>query len=98
MNVDEKTIKQVLLLLKPFKHVIKLIQTGNSPSLYMVLLCFQILKDVMSSYQSLLNYDKANGTNELIENCDETDEDLLYELKGKDTKRKSYVKAVLLIF
>ena len=98
MNVDEKTIKQVLLLLKPFKHVIKLIQTGNSSSLYMVLLCFQTLKDVMSLYQSLLNYDKANGSNELIENCDEKDEDLLYELEDKDTKRKSYVKAVLLIF
>ena len=45
----------------------------------MMLLCFQTLKGVMSSYQSLLNYDKANGSNELIENCDETYEDLSYQ-------------------
>ncbi|CAF2648409.1 unnamed protein product [Rotaria sp. Silwood2] len=89
MNIDEKTIKQILLLLKPFRDVIKLIQTGNSPSLYMVLLCFQTLKDVMSSYQSLLDYDKVHGGDESKEDVDETDEDILDELEGKDTKRNS---------
>ncbi|CAF4211250.1 unnamed protein product [Rotaria sordida] len=82
MNIDEKTIKQILLLLKPFKDVIRLIQTGNSPSLHMVLLCFQTLKDVMSSYQSLLDYDKTHGGDESKEDFDETDEDILDELEG----------------
>ena len=58
----------------------------------------QILKDAMSSYQSLPDYDKTHGGNKSIQDFDETDEDLLYELEGKTTKRKYCVKAIILIF
>lgn len=83
LHVEEKTIKQIILLLKPFKHVIKLIQTGNSPSLHMVLLCAQTLRDVMSSYQSLLKYDENYGDAEQRDRVYEPDEDLTDELEGK---------------
>ncbi|CAM4812822.1 unnamed protein product [Rotaria magnacalcarata] len=80
--IDEKTLKQIILLLKPFKHVIKLIQTGHSPSLYMVLLSIQTLREVMSSYQSLLDYHSANSDEQSTDGSKELDEDLSEELQG----------------
>jgi hypothetical protein len=81
MNVDEKIIKQIILVLKPVKHVVKLIQTGNSPSLFMVLLSVETLRNVMSSYKELINYDIAFNNNGSKEKSDELDEDLLEELE-----------------
>ncbi|CAF4397955.1 unnamed protein product, partial [Rotaria magnacalcarata] len=80
--IDEKTLKQIILLLKPFKHVIKLIQTGHSPSLHMVLLSIQTLREVMSSYQSLLDYHSANSDEQSTDGSKELDEDLSEELEG----------------
>lgn len=78
-------IKQIILLLKPFKHVIKLIQSGCSPSLFMVLLCIQTLKDTMSSYKSLLEYDGLDDDEQSKEGQKQTilDDDLVEELEGK---------------
>lgn len=42
----------------------------------MVLLCAQTLRDVMSSYQSLLNYDENYGDAEQKDRIHEPDEDL----------------------
>ncbi|CAF4214874.1 unnamed protein product, partial [Rotaria magnacalcarata] len=85
--IDEKTLKQIILLLKPFKHVIKLIQTGHSPSLYMVLLSIQTLREVMSSYQSPLDYHSTNSDEQSTDSSKELDEDLSEELEGKDNKK-----------
>ena len=87
MNIDEKRIKQIMLLLRPFRDVMKMIQIGNSPSLHLVLLCTQTLRDVLKSYESLVNYEKSNDNHESGEELDETDEDLLDELQGKSAKK-----------
>ena len=36
-SIDEKIIKQMILLLQSFKHIIKLIESGCSSALFMVL-------------------------------------------------------------
>lgn len=84
MNVDEKTIKQIILVLKPVKHVMKLIQTGNSPSLFMVLLSVETLRDAMSSYKELLNYNGVHDSDGSSDESAEPDDDLLEELEGED--------------
>ncbi|CAF1491119.1 unnamed protein product, partial [Rotaria sordida] len=64
-DLDEITIKQLVLVLKPFKHTMTLIQTGNIPSLHLVLLSTITLKETLSSYKSLINYKKCYcNTNE----------------------------------
>jgi hypothetical protein len=86
-GLDELTIKQLILVLKPFKHTMTLIQTGNHPSLYMVLLSYISLKEALSSYKSLLDYNKLHcdmkennyGIGE-INDGEEDDEE--YELEG----------------
>ncbi|CAF2650109.1 unnamed protein product [Rotaria sp. Silwood2] len=87
MNVNDKIIEQLLLLLKPFQDVIKLIQVGNSPSLHMVLLCTQTLRDVLKSYESLINYNHARDDHQL-EHLDEAQDDILEQLEGKSINRK----------
>ncbi|CAF4252651.1 unnamed protein product [Rotaria sp. Silwood2] len=76
IHVNDKTINQLLLLLKIFQDVIKLIQVRNSPSLHMVLLCIQTLRDVLKCYESLVNYDNSRDNCEL-EQLGETGDDLL---------------------
>jgi hypothetical protein len=98
MNIDEKRIKQIMLLLKPFRDVMKMIQTGNSPSLYLVLLCTQTLRDVLKSYDSLVNYDENHDNHESREELDDTDEDLLDELQGKSDKTKYYMSRNIFLF
>ncbi|CAF3896809.1 unnamed protein product [Rotaria sp. Silwood1] len=83
IDLDEITIKQLVLVLKPFKHTMTLIQTGNIPSLHMVLLSTITLKEALSSYKSLLNYKKCYcNTNENKKDNDKFDEDEEYELEG----------------
>jgi hypothetical protein len=80
-DLSEMTIKQLVLLLKP------LIQTGNQPSLHMVLLCTITLKEALSSYKALLNYKKACcNTDENKNDIDEVDEDEEFELEGSYSK------------
>ncbi|CAF3828855.1 unnamed protein product [Rotaria sp. Silwood1] len=81
-SIDEKIIKQIILLLQPFKHVIKVIKTECSPSLYMVLLSIQTLKDAMSSYRALLDYNLADGGERSREGSPVLDDDLVDELQG----------------
>jgi hypothetical protein len=86
-DLSEMTIKQLVLLLKPFKHIMTLIQTGNQPSLHMVLLCTITLKEALSSYKALLNYKKACcNTDENKIDIDEVDEDEEFELEGSYSK------------
>lgn len=86
MNVDEKTIKQIILVLKPVKHVMKLIQTGNSPSLFMVLLSVETLRDAMSSYKELLNYSSVRDNDGSSDESEGPDDDLFEELEGEDKR------------
>ncbi|CAF4875369.1 unnamed protein product [Rotaria socialis] len=82
-NITEKVIKQIILLLRPFKHVIKLIRTGYTPSLYMVLLTVKTLRDATSSYEALLNYnDNSSADHQSGDEHKESDEDLIDELEG----------------
>ncbi|CAF1358132.1 unnamed protein product [Adineta ricciae] len=82
-DLDERTIKQLILVLKPFEHIMTVIQTDKRPSLYMVLLCSITLKEALSSYKSLLEY-KKNYCNKENNNrdIDNTDEDEEFELEG----------------
>ncbi|CAF3300906.1 unnamed protein product [Rotaria socialis] len=62
-GIDEKVLKQIIRLLKPFKQVLKIIQTTNTPSLYMVLICTHKLRKTLSSFDELTNYHSPLSTN-----------------------------------
>ncbi|CAF3919288.1 unnamed protein product, partial [Rotaria sp. Silwood1] len=83
-DLDEQYLKQLILLLKPFKHMMTIVQCGNSPSLHLVSLCYMTLKEILNSYESLKKYNKENsdqfGEDQNSENL--YDDDLEYELQG----------------
>ena len=84
-DLNEQYLKQLVLLLKPFRDMMIIIQRGNKPSLHLVSLCFITLKDVLNSYESLKEYNKEHneeehdGRSQIIYD----DEDIEHELEGK---------------
>ncbi|CAF2915108.1 unnamed protein product [Rotaria sp. Silwood2] len=84
-DLDEQYLKQLVLLLKPFKHMMTILQRGNSPSLHLVSLCYMTLKEILNSYESLKKYNKEHsdqfGENQNSENLYD-DDDLEHELQG----------------
>ncbi|CAF4962871.1 unnamed protein product [Rotaria sp. Silwood1] len=82
-DLDVLTIKQLVLVLKPVKHVVTVVQTGNSPSLHLVLLCNLTLKRALSSYESLLDYVNTYcNQNDKPSNKWEHEENENYESEG----------------
>ncbi|CAF3838540.1 unnamed protein product [Rotaria sp. Silwood1] len=81
-DLNVLTIKQLVLVLKPVKHIVTLVQTGNSPCLHLVLLCNLTLKRALSSYGSLLDYVNTycNSNDNLSDKC-ENEENENYELE-----------------
>ncbi len=64
-----------------------------------MLLCTQTLRDVLKSYESLVNYNKTNDNHESREELDEIDEDLLDEVHDKSaSKIKDYISMNIFYF
>ncbi|CAF4235567.1 unnamed protein product [Rotaria magnacalcarata] len=98
-DLDLPTIKQLVLVLKSLKHVTSLVQTGNSPSLQMVLLCNLSLKHALSSHQSLLDYvnKHCNSKSNTLHN-NEIEENEDYELEGIKWFRERFLILIDEIF
>ena len=82
-DLNEQTLKQLVFLLMPFKIMMKIIQSGNGPSLHLVSLCYITLKEVLSSYESLKQYNVDNSDQDEVENSELfNDFDLAHDLPG----------------
>ena len=85
-DLNLQYLKQLCILLKPFKHVIISIQKGNAPSLYLVPLCYITLKQVLHSFDAVKKYIQENldDANENQSYHDLIDDDVEEELPGID--------------
>jgi hypothetical protein len=45
-DLNEQTLKQLIMLLKPFKNMMTIIQCGNASSLHLVSVCYTTLKEL----------------------------------------------------
>jgi hypothetical protein len=88
-TIDENVLKQLICLLKPFKHLLQLIQTGSEPSLYMVLIYSLTLKKTLTSFDEILKYqrppsvideenNKQNITDEELDELVESEGDAVF--------------------
>jgi hypothetical protein len=84
-DFDERTIKQLVWLLKPSKHIMKVIQGGKSPSLHMVLMSTITLREAFSSSDALVNYNAMHCRSDQSNNVHDLDEDPEFELDGEFT-------------
>lgn len=87
LNIDKIIVEQLVRLLKPFKHIVQIIQTGNSPSLYMVLICTLTLRETLSSLDALIEYNGDNGEDK---GENENGEDNLIEGESVELEGKCY--------
>ncbi len=90
-DLNEQTLKQLVILLKPFKNMMTMIQCGNAPSLHLVSMCYITLKELLGSYELLKQYNKDNSDqNKGDQNSEllyDDDDDLEHELPGKHFER-----------
>lgn len=54
--INQNLVKQVILILKPFQSIMKTIQSGSSPTLYLVLPCTLTLRKTLKSFEYFLQY------------------------------------------
>ncbi|CAF1368898.1 unnamed protein product [Rotaria magnacalcarata] len=97
--IDENIVEGLANLLKPFKTTLKLIQTGNSPSLCMVLICTLSLRDMLSSFKNLISstpsLDKYNPNQTNVSDDDAED---MIESEGLCILRERTLQLLNLMF
>ncbi len=59
-DLNEQSLKQLVMLLKSFKNMMTIVQRGNAPSLHLVSWFYITLKELLSSYELLKQYNKDN--------------------------------------
>lgn len=84
MELNLQYLKQLCIILRPFKHIITYIQKGDGSSLHLVSMCFITLKETMSSFESVKDYISENVREKEKEQLfdDSDDVDLGHELPG----------------
>jgi hypothetical protein len=80
--IDQRIIKSLILLLRPFKHTITVIQRGNEPSLYLVLICVLSLRKALGSFDNLIEFSKENS--EPLSRKDYEIDDDQYDLESEE--------------
>ena len=73
--LDKSLISQIIRLLKPFKHVIIIIQKGKAPSLHLVTIAVMTLREALRDYASLIDYVKSYGINSSAKDVSEEEEE-----------------------
>ena len=73
---DKIIVSQLIYLLKPFKHVLVIIQKGKTPSLHLVTIAILTLREALKTHESLIKYNKDYGINSSIEDASEDEESI----------------------
>ncbi|CAF5125033.1 unnamed protein product, partial [Rotaria sp. Silwood1] len=72
--LDKLIILQLIFLLRPFKHVILIIQKGKEPTLHLVTIAIITLRDAFNTHQALMefsqNYEINSSTQELDDDAE----------------------------
>ncbi|CAF1143835.1 unnamed protein product [Adineta ricciae] len=84
-DINLQCLKQLCLILKPFKQIVTSIQIGNAPSLYFVPMYYITLKEVLQSFDAVKEYVNENiedvGDHDSSFKIDK-DDDFEHELPG----------------
>lgn len=61
----------------------KIVQKGNEPSLYLVLICVLSLRKALNSFESLVKFNSDNDENSRMKKEEDGDDD--YDVEGEET-------------
>jgi hypothetical protein len=87
-GINQYLVKQMIRLLKPFQKIIKMVQSGSHPTLYLVLPCTLTLQKTLTSFDNLLQHINKYEGQETIDNFDDE-----HENEGK-TILKAYCSLI----
>lgn len=85
-TVDRLIVKRLLRLLHPLKHIMTIVQKGNEPSLYLVLICHLTLRKALNSYENLIQFHQENDN--FSTKNKENDDDDQYDLDSEESDGK----------
>ena len=66
-GINQYLLEQIIRLLKPFQSIIKMVQSGSSLTLYLVLPCTLNLRKALMSFDKLLQHIRQHGPQETNE-------------------------------
>lgn len=64
----------------------KIVQKGNEPSLYLVLICVLSLRKALNSFENLVQFNRENNENSRMK---EKEDDADYDVEAEETDGKS---------
>lgn len=93
--IDRLILKRLIYLLRPFKHIVRIIQKGNEPSLYLVLICVLTLRKALGSFDNLKQFHEDNDDMSTEEK--EGDDDV-YDVLSEESDGKLIFHSISIIF
>lgn len=95
----ERTIVQGLVrLLLPFKELIVKIQTNTTPSLHFVLIGVGSLQSTLSSFDSLLEYEKRHRKHDFDDNIDSLNYDEANSMEEDEGNYERFIRLTSFCF
>ncbi len=93
-SIDRLIVKRLIHLLRPFKHIMKIIQKGNEPSLYLVLICVLTVRNALSSFDNLIKFNNENDQDDniFIKRKENDDDEYDVESEESDGKFSHYAR------
>ncbi|CAF4147067.1 unnamed protein product, partial [Rotaria sordida] len=79
--LDKLIILQLIFLLRPFKHIILIIQKGKEPTLHLVTIAILTLRDTFNTHKALIEYSQNYQINPSTSELEE-DEEYFEENEG----------------
>ena len=86
--IDRFIVKRLIYLLRPFKHIITIIQKGNEPSLYLVLICVMTLRRTLISFDNLVNFNRENDDDRNMSTKKKESDDDQYDIESEEPDGK----------
>jgi hypothetical protein len=74
--LDKLIILQLIFLLRPFKHIILMVQKGKEPTLYLVTIAILTLRQTLNTHESLIEYGQTYEKNSSAQEVDEDEESI----------------------
>jgi hypothetical protein len=90
LSIDRLVVKRLVHLLRPFKHIMTIVQKGNEPSLYLVLICVLTLRKALTSFENLVKFNKENDNGMSTKRKETDDDESDWELEESDGKFNHY--------
>ena len=91
--IDRWIVRSLTRLLRPFKHILTVMQKGNEPSLYLVLICVLTLKQALRSFENLVKFNNDNDETSAKGDAEHDDDQYDFESDESDGMSRHFCRS-----